>query len=134
MPPGKKKGKERPETPDHSRQHALECVPVKNPRVSEAVDSNGELRLLYQVQVRPWFHGVLKKITGRRKTVLDRTLQLDLLGTSVWQMIDGRKSVRKIIDEFRDLHQLNRREAEISVTAFFRELGKRGLLAMREEE
>ena len=118
--------------PNHSKNHALECIPVKNPQVSEEAQENGEFRLIYQVQVQPWFQGVLKKITRSKSTLIDRTLQLDVLGSSVWQMIDGRKSVEKIIDEFQTMHQLNRREAEISVTAFFKELGKRRLLAMRE--
>ena len=47
-------------------------------------------------------------------------------------MIDGKQSVKQIINEFQTIHQLNRREAEVSVTTFFKELGKRGLLAMRE--
>jgi len=134
MSAAKKKRKARPAQPDHSRQQALECIPVKNPQVWEEIDADGDLRLLYQVQVRPWFHRIMKKITGREKSVIDRTLQLDQLGASVWQMIDGRKSVRKIIDEFQDQQQLNRREAEISVSAFFKELGRRGLLAMREQQ
>ena len=48
-------------------------------------------------------------------------------------MIDGEQNVRNIIDEFQAVHKFTRREAEISVTAFFKELGKRGLLAMREK-
>lgn len=134
MVASKKTGKALRTNPGYSRHHALECIPVKNPEVSDEADANGDLRLIYHVQVRPWFQGVLKKITRSRSTVIKRTLQLDALGTSVWQMIDGRKSAGKIIDEFQAEHQLNRREAEISVTAFFKELGKRGLLAMREEE
>ncbi|MDH3327990.1 MAG: PqqD family protein [Desulfobulbaceae bacterium] len=130
----KKTGKALQTNPSHSRHHALECIPVKNPEVSDEADANGDIRLIYHVQVQPWFQGVLKKITRNRSTVIKRTLQLDALGTSVWQMIDGRKSAGKIIDEFQAEHQLNRREAEISVTAFFKELGKRGLLAMREEK
>lgn len=133
MATSKKTGKVLQTNPNHSRNHALECIPAKNPQVSEEADANGDLRLLYQVQVLPWFQGVLKKITRSKSTVINRTLQLDALGTSVWQMIDGRQSVKKIIDEFQAVHQLNRREAEISVTAFFKELGKRGLLAMREK-
>ncbi|MDW7771554.1 MAG: PqqD family protein [Desulfobulbaceae bacterium] len=130
----KKKGTAYQRSPDSSRFHALECIPVKHPQVAEQADGTGELRLTYKVQVRPWFHGVVKKITGSRETIINRKLVLDLLGASVWRRIDGRKSVRQIIDEFQAEHQLNRREAEISVTAFFRELGKRGLLAMRERE
>jgi hypothetical protein len=115
-----------------SRNRALDCVPVKNPQVREEADRKGELRLHYQVQVRPWFQGVVKKITRSESSLISRSLQLDPLGTSVWQMIDGEQTVKNIIDEFQATHQLNRREAEVSVTTFFKELGKRGLLAMRE--
>ena len=47
-------------------------------------------------------------------------------------MIDGKREARKIIDDFQETHKLNRREAEISVTTFLKELGKRGLIVMRE--
>ena len=130
----KKKKKLLQNTPAHSREYALKCIPVKNPQIAEETDTEGELLLRYQVQVRPWFHGVVKRITGNGKTVIERKLQLDHLGTSVWRMIDGRKNVAKITAEFQEQHQLDQREAEISVTAFFKELGKRGLLAMREKE
>ncbi len=115
----------------HSRHHALDCVPVRNPQVKEEANKKGELRLVYQVQVRPWFQGVLKKITRQESSLINRTLQLDPLGESVWRMIDGEQSVRKIIDEFQTTHQLTRRETEVSVTTFFKELGKRGLIAMK---
>lgn len=128
------KGKQKREGQQgHSREQALGCIPVKNPQIDEELLGNGELRLLYQVQVRPWFQGVLKKITKKKETTITRTLQLDILGASVWKMIDGEKSVEKIIGEFQAVHQLNSREAEISVTSFFKELGKRGLLIMRQE-
>jgi len=128
------KRKEKALHPDSSRKESLECIPVQNPQVSEQAEANGEIRLIYQVEVRPWFHGALRKITGSKSTLVTRNLQLDLLGSAVWRMIDGRKSVQKIIDEFKDIHSLNRREAEVSVTAFFKELGKRGLLAMRDKK
>ena len=129
----RKKKRKAGKNPSHTRQHALDCIPVKSPEVKEKKDRSGELLLVYQVQVRPWFQGVLKKITRKESTLINKTLQLDSLGASVWKMIDGEQSVRKIIDEFQSVHQFTRREAEISVTAFFKELGKRGLLAMREK-
>ncbi|MDD3618175.1 MAG: PqqD family protein [Desulfobulbaceae bacterium] len=115
-----------------SKDQALECIPVKNPRVAEEDSGNGEVRLAYQVQVKPWFQGIYKRFSSRRNTVIDRKLQLDVMGTAVWRMIDGQRTVREIVDGFQTAHQTSRREAEISVTTFFRELGKRGLLAMRE--
>lgn len=117
-----------------TRSQALECVPVKNPQVTEQSHTREELCLTYQVQIRPWFQNVVRKITGRDSTVIDRSLQLDSLGSSVWCLIDGRKTTREIIRLFRDANQLNSREAEISVTAFLKELGKRGLIVMRGTE
>ena len=117
-----------------SRLAALACIPVKNPQVEEEQFDNGEIRLSYQVQVRPWFQGLFKKIANRESDIINRKLQLDALGRSVWQMVDGRRSVKEIIDIFQTDHQLNVREAELSVTAFLKELGKRGLVLMKEVE
>lgn len=115
-----------------SRDQALACVPVKNPRLAEEENETGEVCVTYQVQVKPWFQGIYKRFSIRRDTVIDRKLQLDELGTAVWRMIDGRRSVREIIAAFQAAHRLGAREAELSVSAFLKELGKRGLLAMRE--
>lgn len=115
-----------------TRNHALECVPVKNPQITEQENVNGELCLSYQVRIRPWFQNIVHKITGKKDDIIRRKLQLDALGTMVWGMIDGKRQAREIIDDFQKLHQLNRREAEISVTSFLKELGKRGLIVMRE--
>ena len=58
-------------------------------------------------------------------------LQLDRLGSMVWQMVDGGKDVGTIVKEFSRASGLTLQEAEISVTAFFRQLGRRGLILMR---
>jgi hypothetical protein len=115
-----------------TRNHALECVPVKNPQITQQENVNGELCLSYQVRIRPWFQNIVHKITGKKDDIIRRKLQLDALGTMVWGMIDGKRQAMEIIDDFQKLHQLNRREAEISVTTFLKELGKRGLIVMRE--
>jgi hypothetical protein len=117
-----------------SRLQALQCIPVKNPEVQEHAAENGELLLVYQVRIKPWFAGVVRKMTGSTDNLVRRKLQLDLLGSSVWGMIDGHRSVEDIVASFQDDHQLTRRESELSVTAFLRELGKRGLVALHEEE
>lgn len=63
--------------------------------------------------------------------MVPKKLQLDALGTEVWDLIDGRRSVRKIIQRFAETHRLHPREAEVSVTRFLRELGKRGLIGLQ---
>ena len=68
-----------------------------------------------------------------RSGALQRTgrLQLDRLGTGVWDMLDGRRSLGRICAAFAEEHQLDPREAEIAVTQFVRELGRRGLVGLR---
>lgn len=115
-----------------SRDHALSCIPIKNPRLVEQENENGEVCLTYQVEMKPWFQGIYKIFSSRGNTVIDRKLQLDELGTEVWRMIDDRRSVREIIDAFQAAHRLGGREAELSVSSFLKKLGKRGLLVMRD--
>ena len=117
-----------------TRNHALGCIPLRNPQITEQKNDADELCLTYQVRIKPWFQNIVQKITGKGKDddIIERKLQLDILGSTVWHMIDGKREVKKIIADFQTTHKLNRREAEISVTTFLKELGKRGLIVMRE--
>jgi hypothetical protein len=47
-------------------------------------------------------------------------------------MIDGKRTVWDIVAAFAEAHQLEIREAEMAVTQFLRDLGKRGLIGMQE--
>jgi hypothetical protein len=60
-----------------------------------------------------------------------KKFQLDELGTAVWNLMDGKRSVRQLVKIFAGTHRLEPREAEVSVTQFIRELGRRGLIGMR---
>ena len=114
-----------------TRAEALESKPVKNNDVTEMRLENGEVLLTYPVEMRPWLAG----ISGRLGRPTDRTqtkkIQLDLLGTSVWDQMDGKRSVREIIQEFVRKHQLHPKESEVAVTQFLRNLGKRGLIGIK---
>jgi hypothetical protein len=59
-----------------------------------------------------------------------RKIQLDRLGMDVWSLIDGKRNVKTIIQKFADLHTLNYKESEISVTLFLRSLGEKGLIGI----
>lgn len=68
---------------------------------------------------------------GKTPKPVRRKLQLDELGTWVWNCLDGHHSVEQIISKFAHVHQLHPKEAEVSVTQFLRALGQRGLIGMR---
>ncbi len=113
------------------RQQALSCIPICNPEVKAEEQEDG-LLLSWPVEVKPWFQSVFKRFSHRPSNRVTRKLQLDVLGSSVWQLVDNQLTVAEIVERFRTTHQLGSREAELAVTGFLKDLGKRELLAMRE--
>ena len=123
--------KKKPKGPSISRAEALDRIPVKNRQISENRLETGEIVIGYPVTMRPFFAGLAKRFGGQEVQTQMKKLQLDKLGTSVWNLMDGNRSVRQLVKMFAETHQLENREAEVSVTQFVRELGRRGLIGMR---
>ena len=123
--------KKKPKGPSISRAEALDRIPVKNRQISENRLETGEIVIGYLVTMRPFFAGLAKRFGGQEVQTQMKKLQLDELGTSVWNLMDGNRSVRQLVKMFAETHQLENREAEVSVTQFVRELGRRGLIGMR---
>jgi len=113
-----------------TREEALACKPMKNHQVRETRLDGGEVRLSYPLAVRPWFVSVTRRMGVSSPNMLTKTLQLDQLGTTVWDLLDGEHTVRNIIVLFGEQYKLQQREAEVSVTQFLHSLGKRGLIGM----
>ena len=114
-----------------TRTESLACVPQKSPTVTWQALENGEIRLEYPLNIRPFFISLAarwQKLHNERPT---RKIELDQMGSIVWRLVDGENNVGKIIKEFSDESRLSVSEAEISVTTFLRELGRRGLILMR---
>ena len=114
-----------------SRSAALDCKPFKSAEVTEARLETGEVLLVYSMRVRPWFAGLVKRFGGPDGQTHTKKIHLDLLGTATWDLIDDNRSVRQIIEKFARRHQLHPREAEVAVTGFLRDLGRRGLIGLR---
>ncbi|GAB7080238.1 PqqD family protein [Megalodesulfovibrio paquesii] len=118
-----------------SREEALAAIPVPNDGVETIVTEEGRTRLVFPLAHRPW----VKRLAALTRATLPpagtKALELDELGAWTWRLIDGQRSVADICREFGASWRLQPRESELAVTAFLRELGKRGLLLMlvREE-
>jgi len=123
--------KKKPKRPPISRAEALDRIPAKNRQISEDQLETGEIVISYPVTTRPVFAGLVRRFGGPEVQTQMKKLQLDELGTSVWKLMDGKRSVRQLIKMFAGTHLLEPREAEVSVTKFIRELGRRGLIGMR---
>lgn len=114
-----------------TRQQALGSIPVKNMDVTEIRLDRGEVILTYPLEMRPWLAGIGRRLGRTPDTNQTKKIQLDALGTSVWEQMDGKRSVREIIQRFVKKHQLHPKEAEVAVTQFLRNLGKRGLIGIK---
>ncbi len=123
--------KKKPKGPSINRAEALDRIPVKNLQISEDRLETGEVVINYPVTMRPFFAGLVKRFGGPEVQTQMKKFQLDELGTAVWNLMDGKRSVRQLVKIFAGTHQLEAREAEVSVTQFIRQLGRRGLIGMR---
>jgi Coenzyme PQQ synthesis protein D (PqqD) len=113
-----------------TRDDALGCTPVKNRHVRETHLESGEVLVHYPATVRPWVARLARFLGKESASPRTGKLQLDELGTAVWGMIDGERNLRRIVAAFAASHQLDPKEAEIAVTQFVRELGRRGLVGL----
>jgi hypothetical protein len=114
-----------------TRTQALEFKPVKNNEIKETRLETGEVLLAYPVVMRPWVENLMRRLGGTVAGQKTKKLQLDELGTAVWELIDGKHSVQQVIQRFAKKYQLHSREAEVAVTRFLRDLGKRGLIGLQ---
>lgn len=117
--------------PSISRAEALDRIPVKNVQISEERLESNLIVISYPVAIRPFFAGLRKRFGSAENRIQIKKLQLDELGTEVWDLIDDKTSVRQLIKIFARTYKLENREAEVSVTQFLRELGRRGLIGMK---
>jgi hypothetical protein len=120
----------KPKSSQLSRTEALAYKPIKSRKVTEVRLNSGEVLIEYPLAVRPWVSAVARRLGRPQNPVRSGKLQLDMMGTSVWDLVDGERSVGRIVELFASNHRLNNREAEISVTQFIRELGRRGLIGL----
>ncbi len=114
-----------------TRGEALACVPMRNPQVQSRQNEAGELMLTYPTVFKPWFAALARRLGADATTERIKKLQLDAMGSATWKLVDGQSTVRSIVTRFARQYQLHEREAEVAVTQFLRELGRRGLIALR---
>jgi hypothetical protein len=112
-----------------TRDESLGAVPIRNPDVEwEEVDGDQGSEVL--LSVPPPKGGAVKFL--RPILMLpdkNRQLQLDVMGSHVWRLCDGERTVEDVCNEIRSAYKLSHREAMLSLTTYLKTLGKRGLMA-----
>ena len=110
----------------------LGAIPVRNPTVEWARETRDESRpniALLRIPRRADKFG--NRIAKLFKLPAYRKLELDEIGSDVWEMCDGTISVDAVTRAICTKYRLNRRQAEASVTAYLRMLAERRLVALK---
>lgn len=117
------------------RQRSLRARVKRSPEVTFGTNDRQRTVLKYIVE-RPRGLRLLRLLGGlpRGPVRQERSLELDLIGTLVWEACGRESRVCEIIALIRDRFRISHREAELSVTEFVKNLGSRGLLSVVMEK
>ena len=64
----------------------------------------------------------------------EKRVGLDEIGSYVWELCDGKNSVRSIVGRFQKKYKLNRKEAELSMLNYLKMLAKKKLIGLMIKE
>ena len=109
-----------------TRDQAMELAPCPSRDVDASRTAEGLWRLSVPVSVRPALAGLAKRLGVWDGRVLRKTVELDAIGSFVWERIDGRATVGELAAALAERYGLDRDEAGLAVAEFLRQLGRRG--------
>lgn len=110
--------------PKIGREAMFKSKPVRNDRLEWEKNQDEEIVVTLK-RDDSWKVRILSKLFWIPD---QKTLMLDQLGTQVWEMCDGRTTVEAMIRNLSETHKLNLKEAEISLLAYLKKLGQKGLV------
>ena len=110
--------------PKIGREAMFKSKPVRNDQLTWEANEAGEVAVTLE-RGESWKVRVLSKLFWIPN---QKTLVLDEIGSQVWNMCDGRTTVEAQIRKLSEVHKLNIKEAEISLLAYLKKLGQKGLV------
>ena len=110
-----------------TREQSLTAVPVRNQAVRWEHDEDLDETLIVIPRGDAFWIRALSKIFYVPDS---RRVTLDELGSHVWRRCDGETTVRDLIKEFADRFKLSRKEAELSLITFLKQMARRRLIGL----
>lgn len=107
-----------------NRDALLKAHPVRNSLIKWEESEKGEVSLVVPQKSTSWVKIVSKLFMLPRS----RVVALDEVGSFVWTLCDGHNTIDNIMRALCNKYKLTRKEAQTSLFAFFRMLGKRGMI------
>jgi len=128
--------KKKPSGPSIRRSDFLRLKPMRSPIVEWEKNEKGEISIVIPLKK------LREKMKGSKKGVrkssgflsklfpepAEKRIQLDEVGSIVWELCDGKKTVKEIVDYLYEKYKLLPREAEVSLSSYLNNLAKRGLI------
>lgn len=106
------------------RRRSLSGIPVVNNNIAVEHESEGRVCLRITIfRGKGW----LARFQPLSHT---RSVRLDEIGSFVFDLIDGKRTVLDMINVFVDQYRMNRREAELSVVEFLKSLVRRNVVSI----
>jgi hypothetical protein len=109
-----------------TREQAMSARPVRNPSIEATRDEKGEVSLKIPRR-KTRFVNLLARFGGIPE---HKIVTLDAIGAGVWDLCDGQHSVKDLVAAVADKHKLSRKEAEVSLVTYLRQLAQRGIIAL----
>ena len=119
----------RKSAPRITREQVMNTRPVRNPSIEVTRDARDEVSLRLPRR-RVWWINLLARLGG---IPAYRLLTLDRVGSSVWELCDGEHTVKELIARLAEEHKLSRKEAELSMVTYLRQLAERGVIVLAVE-
>ena len=120
----------RKKRPVLTRDQSLSAIPVRNQQIEEIRGEDGEV-VLRVPRRKSWWVSI---VTAVFYVPDSKKVGLDELGSYVWNMLDGHTTVREIIDRFSEKYRLSRKEADVSVVEYLRQLARKGYIGLAVPE
>ena len=118
--------------PKIERKDALAIIPVRHPLVKwERKDGEVTLSIpMRDDRMARTVKAIIKTLRMAKELPECRQLGLDEVGSFVWELCDGARSIDGIVQTVTREYKLTRREAEASVTTFLQTLAKKNLIGL----
>lgn len=116
------------DTPGHGAWKAmLEATPLRNAAARVELGTGDGVRVFVKRAKPAYWVPPISWIVPLKP---ERVVMLDRVGTAVWRLCDGQRTVRAVVDEFAVTYRLTFHEARTAVSEYIGMLIQRGILAI----
>lgn len=111
--------------PQYTRGQLLSIRPVRNPLIPYEQNEDGFMILHVPFRKKALFR-LLSRIF---RLPTEHVVELDAVGSSIWELCDGKHTVSAILERIARHYKLDRREAEVSLFSYLNTLSQRRYIA-----